>query len=102
MVYGPWSMVNTQMKTCESYVDELKAYVDGELPMARKLSVRSHVAKCPACREEVTAMEQMGNELRMGDAGGLDTALKAKIMDGIPEAEANTAPRRWRPKPLEI
>src|SRR5437016_2505532 len=87
---------------CESFIDELKAYVDGELSMARKLSVRSHVSKCPACREEVTAMEQMGNELRMGDAGGLDAALKAKIMAGVPDStpdsadSENPARRRWR------
>ncbi len=69
------------MIPCDSYVGDLKAYLDGELPLRRRATIRLHVARCRACREEVEAMEQIGNELRLGDAGGLDAGLRERILD---------------------
>lgn len=93
------------MSTCETIQENLKAYMDGELPVVSRLNVRWHLAHCAACREEIEAMEQIGNELRAADEGGLEPALRAKILSGFPDAPPEmpeTAAKRskWRSKPM--
>ena len=86
--------------------DDLKAYRDRELPLARRLAVGRHVNRCASCRQEVTAMEQIGNELRAGDAGALDPNLRARLLESIPDAagqEPVSGGARepfWRRQPL--
>ena len=63
------------------YQDDLKAYLDKELPLFRRLAVREHLTRCASCREEITQMTQMTTELRKAEADlPLDSALRARIL----------------------
>lgn len=42
---------------CERCADDLTAYLDGELPDAKKLEVKSHLQTCQSCREEYRSLE---------------------------------------------
>ncbi len=93
------------MSRCKNIIDDLKAYADGALPLVRRGMVRLHVSRCPACREEVTAMSQISTNLLAGDTGGLTAALRERLISAAPEADSVPSavqPRRWRPRPLEI
>lgn len=35
--------------TCQSFLDELSDYIDGELPQDLRVSLEAHLAKCPNC-----------------------------------------------------
>src|SRR5258706_12147642 len=93
------------MNRCETPFEELKAFVDGELPMLRRAAIRAHVSHCPACREEVKVMEQMSNELKMGDVAALPADLRDRLISAAPEGAAADVPPDiplWRRHPLEI
>jgi anti-sigma factor RsiW len=89
------------MRDCEKVRDDLKAYLDGQLLPAPRLAVRLHLTRCASCRQEIKAMEQIGKELRAGDVGALEPALREKILAGIPlempEKPGNDRPRWRRP-----
>jgi len=101
------------MTDCAAFQDDLTAYRDNELPLARRLAVRRHLARCQSCREEIEIMEHIGNELRSAESATaesatLDPALRAKILTALPEAAAapvmappETAPAgaEWIEKP---
>lgn len=93
------------MTNCEQIWDDLKAYSDGELPVMARLRVRRHVSQCPACREEIEAMELIRRRLRQTDAAAFTPELKDKILAGIPEGVPPTddaAPIRNKKKPMMI
>ena len=35
--------------TCQSFLDDLSEYIDGDLPVELKVSLEAHLAKCPNC-----------------------------------------------------
>lgn len=98
------------MKGCDALRDDLKAYLDGELPLARRLAVRRHLARCAACREEIAMGKRIGNELRAAEtvpgisAHGLPPALRARILadvEGIaPLPGVMEPPTRRSPLPV--
>lgn len=101
------------MNGCERFQDDLRAYLDGELSVARRLAVRLHLARCASCREEADIMEQLSNDLRAGDAGTLEPGLRAKILAGLHEAAPDptaetlepaepTPVPKWRRKPMVL
>lgn len=49
---------------CETVRDQLSAYLDGELDVQTDVAVRQHVGECPACADELTALEGLGTLLR--------------------------------------
>src|SRR5262245_52712996 len=87
------------MTDCNALRDELKAYVDGELPAARHAAIRIHLARCADCREERATMEQISHELRIGDSGELTAELRGKILEGavpeLPDTDGQSAPAPW-------
>jgi anti-sigma factor RsiW len=96
------------MRDCETLRDDLKAYLDGELSASRRLVVRVHLGRCASCREEISAMETIGRDMRAGEAAvELDPALRARILAGMAEESSELAPepetpvRPWR-RPLVI
>jgi len=77
------------MTAHEQYQNDLKAYIDNELPLLRRLAMRRHVDGCRACREELMQMAQVTEELRADEATesastGIDSALRARIIEGVP------------------
>src|SRR5690349_19539059 len=100
---GPARRGGSEMNRCEVLVDELKAFVDGELPLLRRTAIRAHISHCPACREEVELMEQMSNELRAGDVAALPSDLRDRLISAAPEgpaADAEPETPLWRRRPM--
>ena len=50
-----------------TFQDDLKAYADGELPLLRRFAVRRHLTHCASCREEISQMTQIAEDLRASE-----------------------------------
>jgi anti-sigma factor RsiW len=46
------------MKACDTFVDQLVDYVDGELPKGEAKAVAEHLAVCESCRHTAAALER--------------------------------------------
>jgi HEAT repeat protein len=44
---------------CEQAQDKLTDYLNQQLPAAEQAALKAHLAHCPACQEELAAMQQM-------------------------------------------
>src|SRR5947209_1738349 len=91
----------------DRYRDDIKAYLDNELPLPRRFAMRRHIATCAACREELLQMtqitEQLSAEAALEPAPNIDAALRGKILGeyrepnpGLPNLK--TADPKWRRK----
>ena len=80
------------MNRCDTLRDNLKAYLDGELPVTERLALRLHLSRCPACRKEAELMEHISNELHEGDAGILEAGLRNRLLGNLPDNLAEPAP----------
>jgi hypothetical protein len=54
---------------CLSVIRNLGAYLDDELPGADRLAVEDHLAVCPSCAGEESAVRGLGDSLRLIGAG---------------------------------
>jgi anti-sigma factor RsiW len=99
------------MNPCDNTIlqSELKAYLDGQLPFVLRQRVRRHLKRCAACREELSAMEQISNELHADGPKPLESSLRDRILSAVSntasQAAAPERPKlsgRWRRKPLLI
>lgn len=78
---------------CPSWQDDLKAFVDGELPLVRRVTLQRHLSGCAACRAEMEAMQRIGQSLRQAEgadatASVLDPALRSRILAAMQDAAA--------------
>jgi hypothetical protein len=93
---------------CNRNKPELKAYLDGQLPLIQRLRVRRHLRSCAACREELSFMEQISNELHADGPKPLDHSLRARILNAVSQAgptetpPAPAKPARKRLRPLTV
>jgi hypothetical protein len=76
---------------------DLLAYVEEELPDARKIAVSEHVAACAACGDAVRALETGRHALRSAPALELTPDRRAAIMSGLPARRARSG-WSWRPR----
>ena len=95
------------MRDCEALQNDLKAYQDGELSPVARLTMRLHVARCVSCREELNLMENISNEMKLGDAGSFDEVLRNRILSGIPDSppeiiEAEETKKQKNKRPVMI
>ncbi len=81
---------------CTAFQNSLKAYHDDELPVIERLSIRLHLFKCPACREEIELMEKITNDLRTADSAILEPGLRSRLLDGIPASAATDESEKKR------
>lgn len=67
-------------------INDLKAYLDGELSPLRRLIVQFHLRQCESCRAEVQAMTQISHDLQNseGAAPSLAPELRERILDNLP------------------
>ena len=78
------------MTDCAHYEPDLKAYADGELSWLRRRAVRRHLTHCASCREEITAMTQITEDLRAAESGdALPPSLREKLLADVPLAPNN-------------
>lgn len=94
------------MSDCASIRDDLKAYMDGELPLLRRAAVRLHLARCKGCRKELAVLRRISEELRGQETGELNPAVRYRILAEAVEIAAQREPvrsaaagRRLRPLP---
>ncbi len=88
------------MIRCDRCRENLKAYIDGELPLTARAAAAYHLLRCGDCRREKHAMTDLSNTLKASDAGTLDDALKMKILGAMPDAApdvSNDLPPLRRP-----
>lgn len=81
------------MRNEQAHAD-LKAFADGELPLARRIALSWHVRRCAACRKEMVIMEKISRELRAQDApqaASLDSGLRARILASVSDAASMPA-----------
>ncbi len=64
---------------------DLKAYMDGELAVARRFVVRRHLARCADCREEVRWLKRLGEDMRDLERAVPRPELRARILASLPE-----------------
>lgn len=65
---------------CRDVIRALGAYVDDELPGAERLEVSDHLEKCPSCADEVIALRDLGDSLRLV---GARTATPPDALAGL-------------------
>lgn len=67
-------------KCCERYEELLPQLIDGELEGDRASEVRSHVDRCPSCRESLEALVRLDRELgRLPSLAPDGTAVAAAV-----------------------
>lgn len=82
-------------------MEDLKAYLDGELSGMRRYFVGRHLTGCVSCREEVAGLRQFGAEMRDSETAVPSPQLRQRILASLPEmAPVSSAPVRWRPNPM--
>ena len=85
------------MLKCQSPLQEdLKAYLDSELPPVRHAAVAKHLLSCPACQSEVAALRLLSAQLTdaLPAPAPLSDALRARILATLPETP--------QPRPLFV
>jgi len=73
--------------------EDLKAYVDRELPLWRALSVRRHLAGCAACRKEIEEMANIAERVKPAEPDKIEAELRGRILSAAPAGLAD-APKR--------
>lgn len=67
----------------DTYIDDIKAYADGELNPLRRTIVGLHLMRCASCRKELAEMQQLASDihgLSEDQKKPLDDALRSKIL----------------------
>src|SRR5471030_2610925 len=95
---------NRGMTSCHARQENLKAYLDRELPHVRHIAMWWHLLHCANCREALKAMTEIGRRLTVGETDALDPVLRARILSSMtytdsPREERATGRHRrlWHP-----
>ena len=81
-------------------MEDLKAYLDGELSKPRRFLVGKHLGRCGACREEVEGLRQFSAEMRDLETAVPSPLLRTRIMASLPDVPpVQSTPVRWKPNP---
>jgi anti-sigma factor RsiW len=105
--------MNTMPSLCRSLREDLKAHLDGELPLPRRMAVSAHLSRCAACQKEMQEMKRIGRNIReseshLHDARALSPEFRARLLEHLDPilpvsavGEARPAPY-WRQQPLLV
>jgi hypothetical protein len=80
-----WNVAEEAGDTRDPMRADLKAYLDGELSALRRWQVRCHLARCSACREEVTWLTRLGNDIKQVEQAVPRPELRARILANLPD-----------------
>ena len=84
---------------CDEVRPRLEAYVDGELAEAERGQLRDHLADCPECGPEATALEHLRDGIRQSaPVYRAPEALRSEIRFAL-RRQAATSARGARPAP---
>lgn len=90
--------MNDQKHLCDVHLDDIAAYVDGELPSVGELELEAHFASCKSCAAELNVQKQLLHELEFNLKQNADIELPpdfAKVV--VANAESTVAGLR-RPR----
>jgi mycothiol system anti-sigma-R factor len=84
---------------CDEVRPRIDAYVDGELAEAERVQLRDHLADCPDCGPEATALERLRDDIRQSaPVYRAPEALRSQIRFAL-RREAAASERAARPAP---
>lgn len=87
---------------CKSCTENLTAYLDGELSTANSAQMRSHLAKCSSCADELRGFQEASDfvdshKCELDLRPGSWNAVRARLPDvNSPSWIELLAPNRWR------
>lgn len=64
---------------CDEMVEQISAYIDGELPAARRQAIAAHIAACPECAAVAEDYRSIGTRLVAAASRQPPTDLAARI-----------------------
>jgi anti-sigma factor RsiW len=81
---------------CEWVLDNIDAYIDGDLPTDETSVIRIHLEKCTGCRNELLLAEAMRSAIRGLPAKECPGAVTSAVMEHITgEPDRESAWLRW-------
>jgi anti-sigma factor RsiW len=81
--------------SCDRFVEDLSAWIDGELPAGRAAEVAAHVAACAACGAQVAALRRADDALRAIPLRELPPDALTKVLRRSARGRAPASRRRW-------
>src|SRR4029453_3463075 len=79
-------------------IDELADAAEGLLDPERATAAESHIARCPECRAQSDALQQVSATLRAGRAVAMPEAVAHRLNEVI-AGESARRTDAWKPKP---
>jgi hypothetical protein len=71
----------------EAYREDLKAFVDRELPALRAVMLRLHLRRCASCREELAWMRRLTHDMAAIEEPLPASELRDRILSNLPPPE---------------
>jgi hypothetical protein len=91
------------------FTEDLKAYLDNELPLPGRWRMKSHLSHCSRCRGMLIEMERIGNEMKQVGAqeSVLSPEMRSRLVAGLgdirPQDGDRAKPRPlWKQRPLLV
>jgi hypothetical protein len=85
------------MKQCGNIKADLSAFVDAELPAARRAEVAAHLAACAACREHATELERLARGVSALPQASLPAGILVEVRRRLQEPAAARRIQWWSP-----
>jgi len=82
------------MTACSDYREELSAYIDGELSWDEREAIEKHIAACPACADELAALEHTQELCQHIEDVETPADLTSSIMTNVHERRQQKARER--------
>lgn len=84
---------------CTDFLDQLSAYMDGELSPDEMDAMRNHAKECPSCGEALAQAENVRQQLRALRSAKPPIGFTEHMMDAVRAADQQENPKRaYRPK----
>jgi len=71
--------------TCQSFLDDMSNYMDGELDVELRVSLEAHLAKCPNCWLVFDETQKTVQVFQDYDCHPLPSDVQGRLMDALHE-----------------
>ena len=69
--------------TCKSFLEDMSEYLDGDLPRDLRVSLESHLAKCPECWVVLDETRKTVEIVQTFDCHPLPDDVKGRLVNAI-------------------
>lgn len=85
-------MENTNMRSsdCQSFLESVSAYLDGELDLAEREKIEYHIANCEKCRALYESFSAISSDIRSIEPE-IPEELHLRIMDAVKKADSKSS-----------